>query len=56
LVKLINAGADVHAVSDVAREYSNEGFWKAALKECGYNADEVTSWFLIGVQCRQQPT
>jgi ankyrin repeat protein len=51
LVELINAGADVHAVnhqgktvSDVAREYNNGEFWKAALEEFGYNADEVMSW------------
>jgi hypothetical protein len=51
LIELINAGADVHAVnhqgktvSDVAREYNNGEFWKAALEECGYNADEVMSW------------
>jgi hypothetical protein len=51
LVELINAGADVHAVnhqgktvSDVAREYNNGEFWKAALEWCGYNADEVMSW------------
>jgi hypothetical protein len=51
LVELINAGADVHAVnhqgkavSDVVREYNNGEFWKAALEECGYNADEVMSW------------
>ena len=51
LIELINAGADVHAVnhqgktvSDVVREYNNGEFWKAALEECGYNADEVMSW------------
>jgi hypothetical protein len=51
LIELINAGADVHAVnhqgktvSDVAREYNNGEFWKAALEQCGYNADEVMSW------------